>query len=184
MTLDQRDHDPGRPAPGAPGAGPAPGAALPPDPEVPAQTSRRQFSAAYKLRVLREADACPVGEQGALLRREGLYSSHLVLWRRQRARGELAALAPRRRGRPAPSPEAQELARLRRENEHLRQDLAAARTVIEVQGKVSALLGLTPAAPPAAPDPTDRDRAAGPVGARGRPLLPRRDAFGRFLPGR
>jgi hypothetical protein len=76
----------------------------------------------------------------------------------------------------------QELARLRRENERLRQDLAAARTVIEVQGKVSALLGLTPAVPPAAPDP--RDGAAAPAGPRGTPVLPRRDAFGRFLPGR
>ena len=84
------DHDPGRPMPGAPGARPEPL----PDPEAPAHPGRRQFSAAYKQRVLREADACPVGELGALLRREGLYSSHLVLWRRQRARGELAALAP------------------------------------------------------------------------------------------
>ena len=173
MTLD---HDPGRPAPGAPGARPAPL----PDPEVPAHPGRRQFSAAYKQRILREADACPVGEQGALLRREGLYSSHLVLWRRQRARGELAALAPRRRGRPAPSPEAQELARLRQENERLARRLAAAETVIEVQGKVSALLGLTPAVPPAAPESPVGDGAS----PRGRPVLPRRDAFGRFLPGR
>jgi len=173
MTLD---HDPGSPVPGAPGARPVPL----PDPEVPARPGRRQFSAAYKQRILREADACPVGELGALLRREGLYSSHLVLWRRQRARGELAALAPRRRGRPAPSPEAQELARLRQENERLARRLAAAETVIEVQGKVSALLGLTPAAPPAA------SAAPGGVGApqRGRPVRPRRDAFGRFLPGR
>jgi hypothetical protein len=75
----------------------------------------------------------------------------------------------------------QELARLRRENERLRQQLAAARTVIEVQGKVSALLGLSPAVPPAAPDPADG--TTGPAaGARGRPPLPRRDAFGRFLP--
>jgi transposase len=183
MTLNP---DPGRPGAGAPSARPTPvPAPPPPDPEVPVRTSRRQFSAAYKLRVLREADACPVGGLGALLRREGLYSSHLVAWRRQRARGELAALAPRRRGRPAPSAEAQELARLRRENERLRQDLAAARTVIEVQGKVSALLGLTPAVPPAAPDPTDRDGAAPrAAGARATPPLPRRDAFGRFLPGR
>jgi transposase len=181
VTLD---HDPGRPEPGTPGARPAPPPAPPPvpDPEVPAQASRRQFSAAYKQRILREADACPVGELGALLRREGLYSSHLVLWRRRRGRGELAALAPRRRGRPAPAPEAQELARLRRENERLRQDLAAARTVLEVQGKVSALLGLSPAVPPAAPD--RGDGAAGPAGAWGQPPLPRRDAFGRFLPGR
>jgi transposase len=174
MTLD---HDPMRPAPGAPGARPEP----PPDPEVPAYPGRRQFSAAYKQRILREADACPVGELGALLRREGLYSSHLVLWRRQRARGELAALAPRRRGRPAPSPEAQELARLRKENAHLARQLAAAETVIEVQKKVSALLGLTQAVPPAAPDPGD-GQSRPQAGTRGRPPLPRRDAFGRFLP--
>jgi transposase len=175
MTLD---HAPGRPAPGAPGARLEPL----PDPEVPARPGRRQFSATYKQRILREADACPVGELGALLRREGLYSSHLVAWRRQRARGELAALAPRRRGRPAPAPEAQELARLRRENERLARQLAAAETVIEVQRKVSALLGLTPAVPPAAPEsPAPAGDGAAP---RGRPRLPRRDAFGRFLPGR
>jgi transposase len=173
MTLDR---DSRGPVPGAPGARLEPL----PDPEVPAGPGRRRFSAAYKQRILREADACPVGELGALLRREGLYSSHLVLWRRQRARGELAALAPRRRGRPAPSPEAQELARLRRENERLARQLAAAETVIEVQRNVSALLGLTPAVPPAAPEVPTGDGAA----PRGRPRLPRRDAFGRFLPGR
>jgi transposase-like protein len=175
MTLD---HDPSGPVPRGLGARPAPL----PDPEVPSGPGRRRFSAAYKQRILREADACPVGELGALLRREGLYSSHLVLWRRQRARGELAALAPRRRGRPAPSPEAQELARLRKENERLARQLAAAETVIEVQRKVSALLGLPPAVPPAAPEVPAGDGAA--PRARARPRLPRRDAFGRFLPGR
>ena len=177
MTLT---HEPGGPPPAAPGARPMP---PPPDPEVPAQAQRRQFSAAYKQRILHDADTCPVGEIGALLRREGLYSSHLVLWRRQRARGELTALAPRRRGRPAPAPEVQELARLRRENERLTHQLAAARTVIEVQGKVSALLGLSQPAPPAAPDPAD-GVATRRQGTRGRPPLPRRDAFGRFLPRR
>lgn len=165
-----------------PGPGPRP-LPLPPDPEVPAHAQRRQFSAAYKQRILREADTCPVGEIGALLRREGLYSSHLVVWRRQRARGELAALAPRRRGRPAPAPEAQEVARLRRENERLVRHLAAAETVIEVQRKISALLGLTQVVPPAAPDLGDGG-APSRSGGRGRPALPRRDAFGRFLPGR
>src|SRR5688572_17077357 len=73
-----------------------------PDPEVPEKARRRQFSAAYKLRIVREADACARdGELGALLRREGLYSSHLATWRRQRDEGSLASLAPRRRGRPA-----------------------------------------------------------------------------------
>ena len=71
-----------------------------PDPEVPERARRRQFSASYKLQVLREADACSphTGALGALLRREGLYSSHLTTWRRQRERGQLEALQPRRRG--------------------------------------------------------------------------------------
>jgi transposase-like protein len=114
-----------------------------PDPEVPEKARRRRFSAAYKLRIVREADACGRdGELGALLRREGLYSSHLATWRRQRDEGALAGLAPRRRGRPAESPEAAESARLRRENEQLRRQLAVAETVIEVQKKLSALLGM------------------------------------------
>ncbi|MBI3966489.1 MAG: transposase [Chloroflexi bacterium] len=94
--------------------------------------------------LLKEADACcRPGQLGALLRREGLYSSHLVDWRRQRNAGALAALAPRRRGRPATPAADTELARLRRENERLARDLAAAELVIDVQKKVSALLGLT-----------------------------------------
>ena len=114
-----------------------------PDPEVPEKAKRRRFSAAYKLRIVREADACGQdGELGALLRREGLYSSHLATWRRQRDEGSLAGLAPRRRGRPAMSAEAAELARLRRENEQLRRQLTAAEAVIEIQKKLSALLGL------------------------------------------
>ena len=82
------------------------------------------------------------GELGALLRREGLYSSHLANWRRQRDEGSLARLAPRRRGRPAISAGAAESARLRRENEQLRRQLTAAETVIEIQKKASALLGI------------------------------------------
>jgi transposase-like protein len=70
-----------------------------PDPEVPAKAKRRQFSAEYRMRILREADACKVpGEVGALLRREGLYSSHLVLWRRQREAGALAGTRAKKRG--------------------------------------------------------------------------------------
>jgi transposase-like protein len=117
--------------------------ASPPDPEVIAHAGRRQFTAAYKVRILREADACEPGQIGALLRREGLYSSHLTHWRQQRDRGLLAALAPHRRGRPARAASEQELARLRQENERLTQKLAAAETVIDIQKKVSALLGLT-----------------------------------------
>ena len=117
-----------------------------PDPEVPERLERarrRQFTVGYKLRILSEADAArTTGEIGALLRREGLYSSHLAAWRRQREEGILNALSPRRRGRPTNSPEQRELARLRHENERLEQRLAAAEAVIEIQKKVSLLLGL------------------------------------------
>jgi transposase len=115
-----------------------------PDPEVPERARRRQFTAAYKLRILEEAAACSApGQVGALLRRAGLYSSHLVDWRRQRAAGTLAALAPRRRGRPAEPASAAELARLTHENERLSRQLATAEAIIEIQKKVSSLLGLT-----------------------------------------
>ena len=127
--------------------------ASPPNPEVVEQARRRQFTAAYKVRILREADACcEPGQLGALLRREGLYSSHLTHWRQQRDHGLLAALAPQRRGRPARAAGEQELARLRQENERLAQKLAAAETVIDIQKKVSALLGLTS---PTAEHPTN-----------------------------
>jgi transposase len=117
---------------------------VPPDPEVPERARRRQFSASYKLRILEEADACCApGELGALLRREGLYSSHLADWRRHRAAGTLAALGPGRRGRQAmPAPQT-ELTRLRRENERLARQLAAAEAIVEIQKKVSSLLALT-----------------------------------------
>jgi transposase len=117
---------------------------VPPDPEVPERAQRRQFTAAYKLRILAEADGCSAsGQIGALLRREGLYSSHLTEWRRHRAQGTLAALTPQRRGRPAPAAGVVELAHLRQENERLTRQLAAAEAIIEIQKKVSALLGLT-----------------------------------------
>jgi transposase len=116
------------------------------DPEVPERLERarrRQFTVGYKLRILSAADAArTTGEIGALLRREGLYSSHLAAWRRQREEGILHALSPRRRGRPTSSPEQRELARLRQENERLGQRLVAAEAVIEIQKKVSFLLGL------------------------------------------
>ena len=116
----------------------------PPDPEVPARAHRRQFTAAYKLRILAEADACSApGQLGALLRREGLYSSHLSEWRRLRSQGTLAALAPQRRGRPASPTTSTELARLRQHNEQLTRQLAAAEAIIEIQKKVSSLLALT-----------------------------------------
>ena len=113
-----------------------------PDPEVVPKAERRRFSAEYKLRILAEADACTQrGEIGALLRREGLYRSHLDKWREQRRAGALQALAPQKRG-PKPDPQAAEIARLRRENERLQQRLQRAETIIEVQKKLSALLGL------------------------------------------
>ena len=112
-----------------------------PDPELVDRPVRRRFSAEYKLQVLREADGCSApGEVGALLRREGLYSSILSEWRKQRDAGSLQALS-RPRGRKAPNPLEAENARLRRRVERAEGELAKARKVIEVQGNVSALLG-------------------------------------------
>ena len=109
----------------------------PPDPEVPEKAKRRRFSAEYKLAILREVDACTdPGQIGALLRRERLYSSHLVDWRRQRDAGALQALACMRGRKPA-DPARVEAERLRRENERLRGRLAQAEKIIEIQGKVS-----------------------------------------------
>jgi len=126
----------------------AAGAIAPPDPEVREKAERRRFTAEYKLRVLREADACTEpGQLGAVLRREGLYSSHLTDWRRQRELGAWAALA-KRRGRPGRHPLAQRVAALERENAQLQRRLEQAETIIEVQKKVSALLGI-PLNPPA-----------------------------------
>jgi transposase len=112
-----------------------------PDPELVERPRRRRFSAQYKLRIVREADACSrPGEVGALLRREGLYSSHLAAWRRQRDEGALAQLG-RARGRKKDHPLEAENARLRHRAERAEAELAKARKVIEVQGNVSALLG-------------------------------------------
>ena len=117
-----------------------------PDPEVAERAVRRRFTAEYKLGVLRQADACAgTGELGALLRREGLYSSHLTTWRRQREQGSLAALTPKQRGRPAvpPSPLARRVADLERENARLGQRLQQAETIIAVQKKLSEAWGLS-----------------------------------------
>jgi len=115
-----------------------------PDPEVVPRAKRRQFSAEYKLRILTEADQCTRrGEIGALLRREGLYSSHLTTWRKQRDRGQLQGLTPQKRGRK-PDPQATELARLQRENAQLRRRLEQAELIIDVQKKVAQMLGLNP----------------------------------------
>ena len=114
------------------------------DPEVLPKAERRQFSADYKLRVLAEADRCSEpGQIGALLRREGLYSSHLSKWRQQRERGALG----QQRGRK-PDPQTAELKRLQRENERLRSRLERAEHIIEVQKKLAELLGTTLEATP------------------------------------
>jgi transposase len=112
-----------------------------PDPELVERPRRRRFTAEHKLRVLREAEArTRPGEVGALLRREGLYSSHLSAWRKQRDEGALKAL-DRPRGRKPPHPLASENAELKRRLERTEVELEKARKVIEVQGNVSALLG-------------------------------------------
>jgi transposase len=113
-----------------------------PNTEVVVKAKRRQYTAEYKLRILRELDGSQgAGETGALLRREGLYSSHLTSWRRQRERGELDGLAPQKRG-PKLDPQAVELARLQRENERLRERLRQAELIIDVQKKVAQMLGV------------------------------------------
>jgi transposase len=121
-------------------------ASRPPNPEVLPKASRRTFSAAQKLRLLNEADACTQpGQIGALLRREGLYSSHLAKWRRLRAAGQLQALTPQPRGpKMVPlDPVAEELAQVRAENTRLLARLAQAELIIDVQKKVAQLLGAT-----------------------------------------
>jgi transposase len=126
---------------GESGRGARAGSGPPPDPELVERPKRRRFSAEYKLQVVREADACSQpGEIGALLRREGLYSSLLTEWRRQRERGSLEALE-RPRGRPKADPREAQIAALKRRLERAEVELEKARRVIEVQGNVSALLG-------------------------------------------
>ena len=119
-----------------------------PDLEVVPLAHRRQFTAAEKLRILEEADACTEpGEVGALLRREGIYSSYLSKWRQARERGQLTGLEAQRRGPKAPADGAlhQEVTQLRREVERLQARLIQAETIIEVQKKLSQLLGLNSA---------------------------------------
>jgi transposase len=110
-----------------------------PDPEVPERARRRTFTAKYKLEVLAAYDAAPDGEKGAVLRREGLYSSHIVDWRRARDAGALAALATPR-GRKRRDPQAERIARLEAEKQQLEQELTKARFVVDVQAKLHALL--------------------------------------------
>lgn len=122
-----------------------PGSRPVPDAEVVATAKRRQFSSREKRRILAAADRCTeVGEIGALLRREGIYSSLLATWRKQRAAAECAALEPRQRGRKADPAiaEARRVAELTKENDRLRRKLAQAHTIIDVQKKLCTLLGL------------------------------------------
>jgi len=115
------------------------------NPEVNEKPVRRRFDAAYKLRIIEEADRCTQpGQLGELLRREGLYSSHLANWRRLREQGSLQSLEPKKRGRRAKRKDSttQELDRLRRENQRLADRLRQAETIIEVQKKVSEIMGL------------------------------------------
>jgi transposase-like protein len=122
---------------------PPPAAAPAPDPEVPATARRRAFTAEFKRQVLAEADAAEPGGIGAVLRRHGLYSSHLVTWRHQRDAGELAGLAPRKRGRkPAPkNPLAEEMAKLQRDLARATARAERAEGLVAVQKKLAELLG-------------------------------------------
>jgi len=132
-------------APGATGEKPAemPVSTPPPNPEVDPKSVRRRFSAKYKRSILNRADQCKhSGEVGALLRREGLFSSHLSNWRRLRDQGALAGLSSKKRG-PKPDPVAEErrkIARLEKENKRLQVKLKKAQTIIEFQKKLSEIL--------------------------------------------
>ncbi len=125
-------------------AGAATGTPVRPDPEVPEKRQRRQYSATYKKQILEKADRCVDSRQiGAMLRREGLYSSNLATWRRQREAGTLTGLKPRKRGRKAQpvNPMKKQVEALQRENRRLNEDLRKAGIIIDVQKKVSELLG-------------------------------------------
>ena len=116
-----------------------------PDPEVSEKAVRRRFTAEYKLDILRQADHCRTpGDIGGLLRREGLYSSHLTTWRRQRDAGILSGLKPKQRGRkPKPvHPLQDENAKLRKENFRLQKRLKKAELIIDIQKKISQMLGI------------------------------------------
>jgi transposase-like protein len=113
-----------------------------PDPEVAEKPKRRRFSAEYRLRIVREADACKKpGEIGALLRREGLYSSLLTAWRRQRDTGALAGLEPKKRGPKAKAVDPR-VKGLERELARLKRKLEQAETIIDIQKKVAGILGI------------------------------------------
>lgn len=151
-TQNQRLLAPERGEPERSGGEPNGGAnnAAAPDPEVLAQPKRRRFTAAYKARVVEEAQRCTEsGQIGALLRREGLYSSALTQWRRQYQSGALGALKDDKRGRKSTrDAREKELERLQRENERLNKKLRQAELIIEIQKKVAAMLGNPIETPP------------------------------------
>lgn len=115
------------------------------DPEVPAKATRRRFSARYKLRILEQTDACEEGQVGALLRREGLYYSNLQTWRRQREEGTLQALTPRKRGRKSKpvNPLKPQIRQLEKENRKLKRQLEKYQAMLDLQKKVSNILGIS-----------------------------------------
>ena len=118
----------------------SPGIDAVPEPEVLERPVRRKFTADYKLKIVREAASCTIpGQIGSLLRREGLYSSHLTYWRRQAHLGTLQALSPKKRG-PKPNPLTQKIVQLEKEKLRLSAKLKQAETIIEVQKKISELL--------------------------------------------
>jgi transposase-like protein len=117
----------------------------PVDPEVPERPERRHFTAEYKLRILQETDTCEAGQVGAILRREGLYSSHLSCWRRQRQDGQMTALSEQQRGRTSKpvNPLVAEVAHLQRENRRLLQRMEQLELLVDIQKKTSMILGIT-----------------------------------------
>lgn len=116
-----------------------------PDPEVSEKKPRRRFTAQYKLRILEEADGCDrLGQIGVLLRREGLYSSNLSSWRKQKQKGLLQAMSPKKRGRKQKerNPLSQQVARLEKENRRLKEKLIKAEAIIDIQKKISDILSI------------------------------------------
>jgi len=143
---ERSDPERREPPPPAVGAAPRLKGIERPDPEVPAKARRRRFSAQYKKKILEESDACKgrPGAMGALLRREGLYSSHITTWRKQREKGELEGLAPKKRGRKARpiNPLTRKIRELENETRRLQKQLDRAETIISFQKKLSEMLGI------------------------------------------
>jgi transposase-like protein len=139
LKKDMAEKEGARRASGVSASG---GIAGPPDPEVLEKPKRRRFTAAYRLRIVREADSCTQpGQIGALLRREGLYSSLLTAWRRQRDTGALAGLEPKKRGPKAKALDPR-VKRLERDVARLKRKLEQAETIIDIQKKVAGILGI------------------------------------------